>query len=30
MAIPNLFALILLAALVKKLKTDYFNRYKNQ
>lgn len=30
MAIPNLFALILLAALVKKLKNDYFNRYKNQ
>ncbi|MBN1379546.1 MAG: sodium:alanine symporter family protein [Gammaproteobacteria bacterium] len=29
MAIPNLFALILLAALVKKLKNDYFNRYKN-
>jgi AGCS family alanine or glycine:cation symporter len=29
MAIPNLFALILLATLVKKLKDDYFKRYKS-
>jgi AGCS family alanine or glycine:cation symporter len=30
MAIPNLFALVLLAALVKKLKNDYFQRMKNK
>ena len=29
MAIPNLFALILLASLVKKLKIDYFKRMNN-
>ncbi len=29
MAVPNLIALILLAALVKNLKNDYFERYKN-